>query len=76
MNNREVKKCINEIHESRSRYFRLLEKIKANKYHFPVIMGICSFSEVKSMYYKELVEVNLLAEAKLEKELFENLLLK
>ncbi len=39
-------------------------------------MNICSYNEVKKLPYDELIEVNQIANLKLEKELFELILSK
>ncbi|MCD2413846.1 DUF1322 family protein, partial [Borreliella burgdorferi] len=62
--------------ETRKKYFNLLDEIKNDKYYFPVIMNICSYDNVKKLPYDELLEVNRLAEIKLEKELYELILSK
>ncbi len=61
---------------SRKKYFNLLDEIKNNKYYFPVIMNICSYENVKKLPYDELIEVNQIADFKLEKELYELILSK
>ncbi|AHH11521.1 DUF1322 family protein (plasmid) [Borrelia coriaceae] len=72
-NSNEYMKLFNETKHS---YFNLLEKIKKNKYFFPIIMGICSVNEVKKLNYKDLMEVNKISELKLEKQIFEMFLSK
>ncbi|ACM10173.1 conserved hypothetical protein (plasmid) [Borreliella burgdorferi 29805] len=74
--NRDIDTTIANLNESRKKYFQLLEEIKNNKYYFPIIMNICSYEMVKKLPYDELLEVNQIAELKLEKELFELVLSK
>ncbi|AHH07307.1 Hypothetical protein BCD_1241 (plasmid) [Borrelia crocidurae DOU] len=44
---------------------------KKTKYHFPVMMGICSFNEVKTLNYKDLMEVNKISDLKLQMKIYE-----
>ncbi|MCD2320223.1 DUF1322 family protein [Borreliella burgdorferi] len=74
--NRDIDKAIASLNETRKKYFNLLDEIKNDKYYFPVIMNICSYEMVKKLPYDELLEVNRLAEIKLEKELYELILSK
>ncbi|ADQ30026.1 DUF1322 domain-containing protein [Borreliella burgdorferi] len=74
--NRDIDKAIENLNETRKKYFQLIEEIKNNKYYFPIIMNICSYEMVKKLPYDELLEVNQIAELKLEKELFELVLSK
>ncbi|WP_418905230.1 DUF1322 family protein (plasmid) [Borreliella finlandensis] len=74
--NRDIDKAITSLNETRKKYFNLLDEIKNDKYYFPVIMHICSYDSVKKLPYDELLEVNRLAEIKLEKELYELILSK
>ncbi|MBB6032128.1 DUF1322 family protein (plasmid) [Borreliella spielmanii] len=74
--NKEIDKAIANLNESRKKYFNLLDEIKNDKYYFPVIMNICSYDTVKKLPYDELLEVNRLADIKLEKELYELILSK
>ncbi len=74
--NRDIDKAIASLNETRKKYFNLLDEIKNDKYYFPVIMNICSYDNVKKLPYDELLEVNRLAEIKLEKELYELILSK
>ncbi|PRQ89415.1 DUF1322 family protein [Borreliella burgdorferi] len=74
--NRDIDKAIASLDETRKKYFNLLDEIKNDKYYFPVIMNICSYDNVKKLPYDELLEVNRLAEIKLEKELYELILSK
>ncbi|MCD2332802.1 DUF1322 family protein [Borreliella americana] len=74
--NRDIDKTIASINGARKKYFDLLEDIKNDKYYFPVIMNICSYDSVKKLPYDELLEVNRLADIKLEKELYELILSK
>ncbi|MCD2318898.1 DUF1322 family protein [Borreliella burgdorferi] len=74
--NRDIDKAIASLNETRKKYFNLLDEIKNDKYYFPVIMNICSYEMVKKLPYDELLEVNQIAELKLEKELFELVLSK
>ncbi|ABH02361.1 conserved hypothetical protein (plasmid) [Borreliella afzelii PKo] len=74
--NKEIDKAIASLNESRKKYFNLLDEIKNDKYYFPVIMNICSYDDVKKLPYDELLEVNRLADLKLEKELYELILSK
>ncbi|MGF7102264.1 DUF1322 family protein [Borreliella kurtenbachii] len=74
--NRDIDKAIASINETRKKYFNLLDEIKNDKYFFPVIMNICSYASVRKLPYDELLEVNRLAEIKLEKELYELILSK
>ncbi|WP_417861691.1 DUF1322 family protein [Borreliella andersonii] len=74
--NRDIDKAIENLNETRKKYFQLVEEIKNNKYYFPIIMNICSYEMVKKLPYDELLEVNQIAELKLEKELFELVLSK
>ncbi len=73
---RDIDKAIASLNETRKKYFNLLDEIKNDKYFFPVIMNICSYYSVKKLPYDELLEVNRLAEMKLEKELYELILSK
>ncbi|WP_420025702.1 DUF1322 family protein (plasmid) [Borreliella yangtzensis] len=73
---RDIDKTIASLNESRKKYFNLIDKIKNDKYYFPVIMNICSYDDVKKMPYDELLEVNRIADLKLEKELYELILSK
>ncbi|AHH03893.1 MULTISPECIES: DUF1322 family protein [Borrelia] len=59
------------FNETKLEYFKLLEEIKQNKYFFPVIMGICTLNEVKTLNYEELNEVYKISNLKLEKQIFE-----
>ncbi|ACL33874.1 conserved hypothetical protein (plasmid) [Borreliella burgdorferi JD1] len=72
--NRDIDKAIASLNETRKKYFNLLDEIKNDKYYFPVIMNICSYDNVKKLPYDELLEVNRLADIKLEKELYELIL--
>lgn len=72
--NRDIDKAIASLNETRKKYFNLLDEIKNDKYYFPVIMNICSYDDVKKLPYDELLEVNRLADIKLEKELYELIL--
>ncbi|WP_215539991.1 DUF1322 family protein [Borreliella bavariensis] len=74
--NKDIDKTIASLNETRKKYFNLLDEIKNDKYHFPVIMNICSYDNVKKLPYDELLEVNRLADLKLEKELHELILSK
>ncbi|MCD2386119.1 DUF1322 family protein [Borreliella burgdorferi] len=74
--NRDIDKAIASLNETRKKYFNLLDEIKNDKYYFPVIMNICSYDMVKKLPYDELLEVNRLADIKLEKELYELILSK
>ncbi|MCD2380295.1 DUF1322 family protein [Borreliella burgdorferi] len=74
--NRDIDKAIASLNETRKKYFNLLNEIKNDKYYFPVIMNICSYDDVKKLPYDELLEVNRLADIKLEKELYELILSK
>ncbi|XOU12955.1 DUF1322 family protein (plasmid) [Borreliella americana] len=74
--NRDIDKAIENLNKTRKKYFQLVEEIKNNKYYFPIIMNICSYEMVKKLPYDELLEVNQIAELKLEKELFELVLSK
>ncbi|WP_434757560.1 DUF1322 family protein (plasmid) [Borrelia puertoricensis] len=64
------------LHETKLEYFKLLEEIKQNKYFFPIIMGVCTLNDVKTLNYKDLMEVNKISELKLEKQIFEMFLSK
>ncbi|MCD2375616.1 DUF1322 family protein [Borreliella burgdorferi] len=72
--NKDIDKAIASINETRKKYFNLLDEIRNDKYYFPVIMNICSYDNVKKLPYDELLEVNRLADIKLEKELYELIL--
>ncbi|APQ15680.1 MULTISPECIES: DUF1322 family protein [Borreliella] len=74
--NRELNQALASLNEIRKKYFNLLDEIKNNKYYFPVIMNICSYENVKKLPYDELIEVNQIADFKLEKELYELILSK
>ncbi len=74
--NREIDKAIANLNESRKKYFKLIDEMKNDKYYFPVIMNICSYDDVKKLPYDELLEVNRIADLKLEKELYELILSK
>ncbi|WP_215537682.1 DUF1322 family protein [Borreliella bavariensis] len=67
--NRDLHQAIASLNESRKKYFNLLDEIKNDRCHFPVIMNICSYDTVKKLPYDELIEVNQIADLKLEKEL-------
>ncbi|AEL70100.1 conserved hypothetical protein (plasmid) [Borreliella afzelii PKo] len=73
---KEIDKAIASLNETRKKYFNLLDEIKNDKYYFPVIMNICSYDDVKKFPYDELLEINRLADLKLEKELYELILSK
>ncbi|APQ15811.1 DUF1322 family protein [Borreliella garinii] len=72
--NRELDQAIVSLNESIKKYFNLLDKIKNDRYYFPVIMNICSYNTVKKLPCDELIEVNQIADLKLEKELYELIL--
>ncbi|WP_210373054.1 DUF1322 family protein, partial [Borreliella garinii] len=38
-------------------YFKYIDHLKkeSNKYYFPIVMGICTYKDIKKMSYKELV---------------------
>ncbi|WPM06403.1 DUF1322 family protein (plasmid) [Borreliella sinica] len=57
-------------------YFKYVDYLtkETNKYYFPIVMGICTYKDVKKMSYKELVEVNRVANLKLNKEIYERFL--
>ncbi|WP_418909444.1 DUF1322 family protein (plasmid) [Borreliella sinica] len=74
--NKEIDKAIASLNEIRKKYFRLIDEIKNDKYYFPVIMNICTYDTVKKFPYDELLEVNRIADIKLEKELYELILSK
>ncbi|AHH11500.1 DUF1322 family protein (plasmid) [Borrelia coriaceae] len=67
---------IKSLQTTRERYFALLEEVKKNKYWLPIFTNVCSYNEVKSMFYDELMEVNKISEAKLEKQILELILSK
>ncbi len=69
--NRELHQAIASLNESRKKYFNLLDEIKNDRYYFPVIMNMCSYDTAKKLPYDELIEVNQIADLKLEKELIE-----
>ncbi|AHH05460.1 DUF1322 domain-containing protein (plasmid) [Borrelia miyamotoi] len=58
-------------------YFAYLKYLRSEacKYYFPVLMGICTFDEIKRLKYKELLEINKIANIKLKKEIYENFLI-
>ncbi|APS99346.1 hypothetical protein Bmayo_04455 (plasmid) [Borreliella mayonii] len=62
--------------EIATNYFKYIDYLtrEANKYYFPVVMGICTYKDVKKMSYKELVEVDRVANLKLNKEIYERVL--
>lgn len=72
--NKETTNFIKNIEIVKERYFNLIEKVQNNKYHLPVFMNVCSYSDVKGMYYDELVEVNKIAQDKIEKQILELIL--
>lgn len=72
--NKEAINFIKNIEIVKERYFSLIERVQNNKYWLPVFTGICSYMDVKSMYYDELVEVNKIAQAKIEKQILELIL--
>ncbi|WP_418455706.1 DUF1322 family protein (plasmid) [Borreliella californiensis] len=72
--NKDIDKAIASLNETRKKYFNLLDEIRNDKYYFSVIMNICSYDSVKKLPYDELLEVNRLADIKLEKELYELIL--
>ncbi|WP_215536848.1 DUF1322 family protein [Borreliella bavariensis] len=74
--NKEIDTVIANLNETRIKYFRLIEMIKSDKYYFPVIMNICTYDNVKKLPHDELLEVNRIADIKLEKELYELILSK
>ncbi|WP_414836127.1 DUF1322 family protein [Borrelia miyamotoi] len=74
--NKETMNFIKNIEIVKERYFNLIERVQNNKYWLPVFANVCSYSEVKVMYYDELVEVNNIACAKLEKQILELILAK
>ncbi|ACN53037.1 DUF1322 family protein [Borreliella valaisiana] len=63
--NKEIGKTIASLNESRKKYFKLIDKIKNDKYYFPIIMNICSYDDAKKLPYDELLEVNRIADLKL-----------
>ncbi|AHF45604.1 DUF1322 family protein [Borrelia parkeri] len=60
-----------------SEYFSYLRYLRSEdcKYYFPVLMGVCTFAEVKRFKYAELLEINKIANFKLKKEMYENFLI-
>ncbi|WKC79411.1 DUF1322 family protein [Borreliella tanukii] len=62
--------------EIATNYFKYIDHLKkeSNKYYFPIVMGICTYKDVKKMSYKELVEVTRVANLKLNKEMYERIL--
>lgn len=42
-----------------------------NKYYLPVIMGICSYNEIKQLTFDEFHKISKIARLKLEKESYE-----
>ncbi|XPC97866.1 DUF1322 family protein (plasmid) [Borreliella japonica] len=74
--NKDIDKAIASLNETRKKYFNLIEEIKNDKYYFPVIMNICTYDDIKKLPYDELLEVNRIADLKLEKELYELILSK
>ncbi|AHH11113.1 DUF1322 family protein (plasmid) [Borrelia coriaceae] len=58
-------------------YFNYLKYLRSEdcKYYFPVLMGVCTFDEVKRFRYSELLEINKIANFKLKKEMYENFLI-
>ncbi|WKC84932.1 DUF1322 family protein [Borreliella lusitaniae] len=62
--------------EIATNYFKYIEYLtkEANKYYFPIVMGICTYKDVKKMSYKELLEVTRAANLKLNKEIYEKFL--
>ncbi|UPA13791.1 DUF1322 family protein [Borrelia turicatae] len=73
---RDALQFIKSLQTTRERYFALLEEVKKNKYWLPIFTNVCSYHEVKSMFYDELMEVNKISEAKLEKQILELILSK
>ncbi|SCW38775.1 DUF1322 family protein [Borreliella japonica] len=57
-------------------YFKYIDYLtrESNKYYFPIVMGICTYKDVKKMSYKELLEVTRVANLKLNKEIYEQFL--
>ncbi|AHH04240.1 Hypothetical protein BHY_1289 (plasmid) [Borrelia nietonii YOR] len=76
MHNKDTVKFIKNLENARERYFNLIEKVQNNKYWLPVFTNVCSYNDVKKMYYDELNEVNKIAEAKIEKQILELILSK
>ncbi|WKC77571.1 DUF1322 family protein (plasmid) [Borreliella turdi] len=62
--------------EIATNYFKYIDYLtrEVNKYYFPIVMGICTYKDVKKMRYKELLEVNRAANLKLNKEMYERAL--
>lgn len=58
--------------EIATNYFKYIYYLTrdANKYYFPIVMGICTYRDVK----KKLLEVNRVANLKLNKEMYERFL--
>lgn len=54
-------------------YSNFLNKLcnKENKYYLPVIMGICTYEEVKKLNFEEFHKIYNIAKLKLEKENYE-----
>ncbi|ACN53337.1 DUF1322 family protein [Borreliella spielmanii] len=62
--------------EITTNYFKYIDYLtrESNKYYFPIIMGVCTYKDVKKMRYEELLEVNRVANLKLNKEMYERVL--
>ncbi|WP_215539724.1 DUF1322 family protein [Borreliella bavariensis] len=62
--------------EIATNYFKYRDYLTrdANKYYFPIVMGICTYRDVKKMSYKELLGVNRVANLKFNKEMYERFL--
>nr|WKT13945.1 DUF1322 family protein [Borrelia sp. BU AG58] len=58
-------------------YFSYLKYLRSQpcKYYFPVLMGVCTYSEVRQFKYTELIEINKIANLKLKKEIYEKVFL-
>ncbi|WKC58734.1 DUF1322 family protein [Borrelia sp. P9F1] len=59
-------------------YFSYLKYLRSQacKYYFPVLMGVCTYEDVRQFKYTELVEINKIANLKLKKETYERFLAK
>ncbi|WP_024653717.1 DUF1322 family protein [Borrelia persica] len=63
----------NEILNEYLSYLRYLRS-ETCKYYFPVLMGVCTFGDIKKYKYAELIEINKIANFKLKKEVYESIL--
>lgn len=75
-----LNRLLSEYHKSKSdllgKYLEFSKDLQAeeNKYYFPVVMGICTFDEIRKMTYDDVCHITNIARLKLEKQHFEIML--